>query len=116
MIRISPYALQNTSEEKQGDDTDGHNGSSGRGMREEAGDGVRPSAGAGNGRGGMVAQDVPVYLDQIGKCVAREVVEIRPQVSGRITNIHFADGANIKKDDPALHHRSATFSGESSAG
>ena len=41
-----------------------------------------------------VAQDVPVYLDQIGKCVAREVVEIRPQVSGRIMNIHFADGAN----------------------
>jgi multidrug efflux system membrane fusion protein len=46
-----------------------------------------------------VTQDVPVYLDQIGKCVAREVVEIRPQVSGRITNIHFADGANIKKGD-----------------
>jgi membrane fusion protein, multidrug efflux system len=46
-----------------------------------------------------VAQDVPVYLDQIGKCVAREVVEIRPQVSGRITNIHFADGADIKKGD-----------------
>jgi membrane fusion protein, multidrug efflux system len=46
-----------------------------------------------------VAQDVPVYLDQIGKCVAREVVEIRPQVSGRITNIHFVDGVNIKKGD-----------------
>jgi multidrug efflux system membrane fusion protein len=46
-----------------------------------------------------VAQDVPVYLDQIGKCVAREVVEIRPQVSGRITNIHFADGADLKEGD-----------------
>src|SRR5215831_13350793 len=46
-----------------------------------------------------VTQDVPVYLDQIGKCVAREVVEIRPQVSGRIMNIHFADGANVKKGD-----------------
>jgi multidrug efflux system membrane fusion protein len=46
-----------------------------------------------------VTQDVPVYLDQIGKCAAREVVEIRPQVSGRITNIHFADGADIKKGD-----------------
>jgi len=46
-----------------------------------------------------VTQDVPVYLDQIGKCVAREVVEIRPQVSGRIMNIHFADGADIKKGD-----------------
>ncbi|MBO0861183.1 MAG: efflux RND transporter periplasmic adaptor subunit [Chloracidobacterium sp.] len=46
-----------------------------------------------------VRQDVPVYLDQIGKCVAREVVEIRPQVSGRIMNIHFVDGANVKKGD-----------------
>src|SRR5262245_4596512 len=46
-----------------------------------------------------ITQDVPVYLDQIGKCVAREVVEIRPQVSGRITNIHFADGADLKKGD-----------------
>jgi membrane fusion protein, multidrug efflux system len=44
-------------------------------------------------------RDVPVYLDQIGKCAAREVVEIRPQVSGRITNIHFADGADLKKGD-----------------
>ncbi|HEU0184321.1 MAG TPA: efflux RND transporter periplasmic adaptor subunit [Blastocatellia bacterium] len=42
-------------------------------------------------------RDVPVYLDEIGKCAAREVVEIRPQVSGRITNIHFADGADLKK-------------------
>src|ERR1041384_3132769 len=29
-------------------------------------------------------QDVPVYLDAIGKTVAREVVSIEPQVSGRI--------------------------------
>ena len=43
---------------------------------------------------------MPVYLDQIGKCVAREVVEIRPQVSGRIMNIHFADGANARRSDP----------------
>lgn len=46
-----------------------------------------------------VTEDVPVYLDQIGKCAAREVVEIRPQAPGRIMNIHFADGANIKKGD-----------------
>jgi multidrug efflux system membrane fusion protein len=46
-----------------------------------------------------VAQDVPVYLDAIGKCVAREVVSIQPQVSGRITEIHFTDGANLKKGD-----------------
>jgi membrane fusion protein, multidrug efflux system len=43
------------------------------------------------------AQDVPTYLDAIGKTVAREVVSIQPQVSGRITAIHFTDGANVKK-------------------
>jgi multidrug efflux system membrane fusion protein len=47
-----------------------------------------------------VAQDVPTYLDAIGKTVAREVVAIQPQVSGRITKIHFTDGANLKKGDP----------------
>jgi multidrug efflux system membrane fusion protein len=46
-----------------------------------------------------VAQDVPTYLDAIGKTVAREVVSIQPQVSGRITKIHFTDGANVKKGD-----------------
>src|SRR5204862_460065 len=34
-------------------------------------------------------QDVPVYLDAIGKTVARETVAIQPQVSGRIIKIHF---------------------------
>ena len=31
--------------------------------------------------------------------VAREVVSIQPQVSGRITQIHFTDGANVKIGD-----------------
>lgn len=43
-----------------------------------------------------VARDVPVYLDEIGKFVAREVVSIQPQVSGRITKIHFSDGADVQ--------------------
>lgn len=43
-----------------------------------------------------VTQDVPNYLDAIGKFVAREVVSIQPQVSGRITQIHFVDGADVK--------------------
>jgi multidrug efflux system membrane fusion protein len=46
-----------------------------------------------------VAQDVPTYLDAIGKTVARETVSIQPQVSGRIVQIHFTDGANVKKGD-----------------
>src|SRR5437016_12788692 len=46
-----------------------------------------------------VTQDVPTYLDAIGKTVAREVVSIQPQVSGRITKINFTDGANVRKGD-----------------
>src|SRR2546421_827424 len=46
-----------------------------------------------------VMQDVPTYLDAIGKTVAREVVSIQPQVSGRITKINFTDGSNVKKGD-----------------
>jgi len=46
-----------------------------------------------------VTQDVPRYLDEVGHTVAREVVSIQPEVSGRITEIHFADGANLKKGD-----------------
>jgi multidrug efflux system membrane fusion protein len=46
------------------------------------------------------AQDVPLYLDEVGHTVAREVVSVQPQVSGKITEIHFADGADLKKGDP----------------
>jgi len=46
-----------------------------------------------------VSRDVPVYLDSIGKTVASEVVSIQPQVSGRITEIHFTDGAYVKTGD-----------------
>jgi len=46
-----------------------------------------------------VSQDVPRYIDAVGKMVAREVVSIQPQVSGRITKIHFTDGAELKTGD-----------------
>lgn len=46
-----------------------------------------------------VTQDVPVYVDEVGRCVARESVSVQPQVSGRITEIHFTDGADLKKGD-----------------
>src|SRR5580704_11871859 len=47
-----------------------------------------------------ISKDVPVYLDEVGRCVAREVVSVQPEVSGRITEIHFTDGADLKKGDP----------------
>jgi multidrug efflux system membrane fusion protein len=46
-----------------------------------------------------VAEDVPVYLDEIGKTAASEMVSIQPQVSGPITAIHFRDGADLKTGD-----------------
>lgn len=46
-----------------------------------------------------VARNVPVYIDAVGKIAAREVVSIQPQVSGRITQIHFNDGADLKVGD-----------------
>src|SRR5688572_7618326 len=44
-----------------------------------------------------VSQDVSNYLDALGKIVARETVSIQPQVAGRITKIHFTDGANVRR-------------------
>jgi len=41
------------------------------------------------------AQDVPVYLDEIGKGGAFESVTVTPQVGGRITERHFQDGADL---------------------
>jgi multidrug efflux system membrane fusion protein len=49
-----------------------------------------------------VSRDVPVYLDEVGKCVAREVVSVQPQVGGRILEIHFQDGTDLKKGDLLL--------------
>src|SRR3984893_11465560 len=46
-----------------------------------------------------VTQTVPRYLDEVGRGVAREVVTVQPELSGRITEIHFEDGANLKKGD-----------------
>jgi multidrug efflux system membrane fusion protein len=48
---------------------------------------------------GAIAKDVPLYLDEVGRCVAREVVSVQPEVSGRITEIHFTDGTDLKKGD-----------------
>src|SRR6516164_1335349 len=43
------------------------------------------------------AQDVPRYLDEIGRNVAFESVSVMPQIAGRITERHFQDGENLKK-------------------
>lgn len=45
------------------------------------------------------AADVPLYIDEIGKCDASATVMIQPQVSGEIVEVHFKDGAEVKKGD-----------------
>jgi membrane fusion protein, multidrug efflux system len=44
------------------------------------------------------AHDVPIYLEEIGRSGAFESVTVTPQISGRITERHFQDGAELKKD------------------
>ena len=44
-----------------------------------------------------VVQDVPVYLDEIGKNAPYESVTVMPQAGGKIVERHFQDGANLKK-------------------
>lgn len=43
------------------------------------------------------AQDVPKYLDEIGRNAAFEAVTVTPQVGGRIVERHFRDGDNLTK-------------------
>jgi membrane fusion protein, multidrug efflux system len=43
------------------------------------------------------AEDVPRYLDEIGRNAAFESVTVTPQVGGRIVERHFQDGENLKK-------------------
>jgi multidrug efflux system membrane fusion protein len=43
------------------------------------------------------AQDVPRYLDEIGKNAAYEFVNVTPQAGGRIVERHFQDGENLRK-------------------
>jgi membrane fusion protein, multidrug efflux system len=43
----------------------------------------------------VVTEDVPSYLDEIGRTTAAEAVNIFPQVSGQIVHRSFQDGAEI---------------------
>ena len=42
-------------------------------------------------------QDVPRYLDEIGRNAAFESVTVTPQVTGRVEERHFQDGENLEK-------------------
>jgi membrane fusion protein, multidrug efflux system len=45
------------------------------------------------------AADVPVQIHEFGRVVSPESINIQPQVSGRITEVHFVEGQEVKKGD-----------------
>jgi multidrug efflux system membrane fusion protein len=44
-------------------------------------------------------KDVPVQLYEFGRISSPESVDVKPQVSGRIMEVHFTDGQDVKKGD-----------------
>src|SRR6267154_6337276 len=46
-----------------------------------------------------LSKDVPVQLYEFGRIAAPETVDVKPQVSGRITEVHFKEGQDVKKGD-----------------
>jgi multidrug efflux system membrane fusion protein len=46
-----------------------------------------------------LSKDVPVQLHEFGRIASPESVDVKPQVSGRITEAHFTEGQNVKKSD-----------------
>src|SRR5690242_9595674 len=57
----------------------------------------RPPASVGTAS--VILQDVPYYIDEIGRCGAAESVAIVAQVAGRVDSTHFTEGAIVKKGD-----------------
>ncbi|MBV9490417.1 MAG: efflux RND transporter periplasmic adaptor subunit, partial [Verrucomicrobia bacterium] len=47
----------------------------------------------------VVRHDVPVQLHEFGRITSPESVDVKPQVSGRVTEVHFNDGQEVKKGD-----------------
>jgi len=48
----------------------------------------------------VITRDVPIYIDQIGKCASPEIVSVRAQATGQITKVDFIEGADVKKGQP----------------
>jgi multidrug efflux system membrane fusion protein len=46
-----------------------------------------------------VSKDVPVQLHEFGRIASPESVDVKPQANGRITEVHFTEGQDVKKGD-----------------
>ena len=53
--------------------------------------------------------DVPLYLDAVGTSRALNTVTVRPQVDGKLIEIAFAEGQNVKKGDVLARIDPTTF-------
>ena len=66
-----------------------------------------PAQGGRNGRDGPVpvslatakTADVPIYVTGIGTVKALNTVTVRPQIDGKVTDITFTEGAEVKKGE-----------------
>ncbi len=47
----------------------------------------------------VTTADVPVQLHEFGRVTSPESVDVKPQVSGRVTEVHFQDGQEVKRGD-----------------
>ena len=54
-----------------------------------------------------IEREITDPLDFTGRMEAVDSVEIRARVSGHLSEIYFKPGADVKKGDPAVSHRSA---------
>lgn len=50
--------------------------------------------------GSVIQRDVPIYIEVIGNVYSLQIVEIRPQVGGIITEAYVKQGQYVKKGDP----------------
>jgi multidrug efflux system membrane fusion protein len=53
--------------------------------------------------------DVPVYIDGVGSVKALNTVTVRPQVSGKIVEVDFEEGQDIKKGDVIVRIDDAVY-------
>lgn len=83
MIAVAIYMFSGTSDQKR---------SGGRGRF--AADGPVPVLAA-----SVRKADVPVYLDAVGTTKALNTVTVRPQVDGKLLEVAFKEGQDVKKDD-----------------
>jgi len=55
------------------------------------------------------AMDVPVFIDGVGSVKPLNTVTIRPQVSGKLIEIHFDEGQDIRKGDVLVRIDDAVY-------